>query len=127
MSDDRPHMAALITALNAELTPREAFARGTVPEEEPAIYVVVDIERRGGAAPLRNVRTARRSHRVTVRGVGRTVKEAQWALAEASSALEGATLTVSGGTTTPLVFESAEGVSEDEGRYSGALTWTYGT
>lgn len=137
MADDRPHMTAILAALNAELAPdREAYARGKVPgldgnndgdQVEPAIYAIVDLVRRGGNPALRNVRTDRRSHRVTVRGVGRSVSEAQWALARASDALEGAALTISGARTTPLVFESGVAVAPDKGRYSGSLTWTYGT
>lgn len=134
MGDDRPHMAAIIAALNVELAPdREAYARGKVPgldgndDPEPAIYAIVDLVRRGGSPALRNVRTDRRSHRVTVRGVGRSVSEAQWALAKAGDALEGATLTISGARTTPLVFESGVAVAPDRGRFSGSLTWTYGT
>ncbi len=133
MSDDRLHMTAAMTVLDAGLSPRDAYARGMVPGlsgnggVEPAIYAIVDLERRGGAPPLRNVRTTRRSHRLTVRGVGRTVAEAQWVLAKASTAIEGAVLTVGDALSTPLVFEAAEGVSADEGRYSGAVTFTYGT
>lgn len=133
MSDERPHTTAILAALNAELTPRAAYLRGKVPGldgnegPEPVIYAIVDLERRNGNPPLRVARTTRRGWRVTVRGVGRTVAEAQWALAEVSTALEGVALTVDGTPTTPLIFEAADGVASDDGRYSGALTWTYGT
>lgn len=126
-------MAAILTALNAGLAPRAAYARGTVPGlsgapgVEPPIYGVVDLERRDGDAPLRSARTTRRAWRVTLRGVGRTVSEAQWALARMSAAVEGVSLTVGSAQTSPLIFEAAEGVAPDDGRYSGSITYTYGT
>lgn len=131
MTDERPHAAALLAALNTALSPRAAYTRGKVPGldnnagTEPAIYAIVDLERRNNTPTLRAGRTVRRGWRVTVRGVGRTVDEARWALARASVALEGAQVDV-GTPTTPLLFETADQVAPDEGRYSGAITYTYG-
>lgn len=131
MTDERPHAAAILAALNTALDPRVAYTRGKVPGldnnagTEPAIYAIVDLERRNHAPTLRAGRTVRRGWRVSVRGVGRTVDEARWALARVSTALEGATLPVGVGTS-PLLFETADEVAPDGGRYSGAVTYTYG-
>lgn len=132
MADERPHATAILAALNTELSPRTAYTRGKVPGldnnagTEPAIYAILDLERRDGGPSMRAGRTLRRSWRVTVRGVGSTVDEARWALARASTALEGVQLSVSGSYTTPLDFEAGEGVAKDGTRYSGSLTYTYG-
>jgi hypothetical protein len=133
MTDERPHATAILAALNAELSPRVAYTRGKVPGldnnpgTEPDIYAVLDLVRRDGSPRMRAGRTSRRSWRATVRGVGSTVDEARWALSRASTALEGVQLSVAGSFTTPLDFEGGQVVAPDKGRYSGALTWTYGT
>jgi hypothetical protein len=131
MADERPHADALLAALDTELDPRAAYSRGKVPGldgnagPEPAIYVILDLERRDGGPTMRAGRTLRRSWRATIRGVGRTVDEARWALSRASE-IEGVQFVIDDLTTTPLAFESAEGVAPDDKRYSGSITYTYG-
>lgn len=132
MADERPHATAVLALLDTALSPRDAYVRGTVPGlddndgTEPVIYAIVDLERRNHAPTLRAGRTIRRGWRVSVRGVGRTTDEARWTLARASAALDGATLLIAGEPTSPLLFETADQVAPDEGRYSGSVTYTYG-
>lgn len=145
--DERLHTVAIKTLVNAHLIAvgdgdGEADARcwdfDGVPGSEscddealrearlPDIYLQVHVERRY-VAPQRmgGAKAGRSSWRATVRGTGRNVDEARWALLRATEALDEVRLTVDGDLTTPLTFESSSSVELDDRRYSGAVTWTY--
>lgn len=114
-------IAALTTANAAPYDLDDAKALTTIP----AGYTEVMVSPRGGA-PLRNPgSTGRRGWRISTRQVGTTVGNAREMRKRTHTALEFARLTVGGGQTTPIQFEGAEPIGEDEGYWSGLETWTF--
>ena len=107
------------------------YAYGQVPGLDnnpgvvPGIHALLVIERRYAPPALMVARAGTSGWRVTVRGVGRTVDEARWAMNAATRALEGRRLSIEGVMSTPLTLEVAQMVEPDDGRFSGLATWTY--
>jgi hypothetical protein len=127
--DERHHDTALRALLKPALNDH-VYNFGDVPGadgndgELPDIYAVVHLERR--TAPVGPAGLARRSGwRIYVRCVGRTVKEARWALKRATNALEGVRIEVDDIRSTPLAHDSSDGVRPDDGRQSGLVEFTY--
>lgn len=127
--DERKHVAAIKTLLNAALSPNLAYDYGTVPGADgnagtlPPIFVLLGLERRY-VEPTGAGRTTRSGWRLTVRYIGRTTDEARWAAAKVAQAME-TRLTVDGVVSTPVTHESTQAIAPDDGRFSGWAAYTY--
>lgn len=129
--DEQAHVDALTDLLTGPLN-GHVYSHGKVPGADgndgdlPDIYVVLTLERRyAGDAPRKAGYVSRSGWRVLVRGVGRTVKEARWALVQATSALEDVHLVIDETRSTPITHESSTPIAPDDGRQSGLVEWTY--
>lgn len=128
--DERQHIAAITSALTAQLGANRVYEYGQVPGQSgnsgtlPPIFALPQVERRF-AEPDRSGRSGRSGWRVSVRFVGRSANEARWAGLQVAEALDGMNLTIDGYVSTPVTFESQAAVSPDEGRYSGSASYTY--
>lgn len=129
--DARPHAEAIKAALKTALNSEHAYDYDEAPGSNdnpgtlPNIFVLVSVELLPSSSPRMAGRTTVRRWIATVRGVGRTVDEARWAMWRASVALHEQSLTVEDRTTTPLQFEPGDAPKPDDGRYSGLHTFTY--
>lgn len=130
--DERHHAATLAAAITAQLGPWAVYEYGEVPGldgnggDVPAIYVLMQVERRGGVVPLRGTAQAGRSAwRASIRAVGRTVDECRWALLRITTALNEQTLAVDGEPTSPIQLESTDSPAPDDGVTSALSRWTY--
>lgn len=118
--------AAVRAALEAPLGAWSAYDYDDLPATLPNLYALVTVSRRFGVlARFCAGQPQARGWRLTTMGVGRTVDEARWVLDRVAEGIEGQALTVDGRTSTRVRFESQQPVEEDEGRYSGTITWTY--
>jgi len=122
MATEKEHQAAveaLLTSLGAV-----PLALGAVPSTPPDWYTEVGVVRRyGGEQRMSGLRDGQ-LYRITARQVAKMLPNAQNLRAK-SAGLEGAVLTIAGQTSTPIEFESADPIAEDDGYYSGLETWTY--
>jgi hypothetical protein len=84
----------------------------------------ITVSRRFGGEQRGSGERSGQLYRLTERSVAKTVSNARNLRAKAD-ALEGAVLTIAGDTTTPLEFEGAVPIGEDDNWYSGLRTWTY--
>lgn len=129
--DPRVHASAVKAAITATVGAGRVFDYGKVPGADgnpgtlPDIYVLTTVEPMGGALLNMAAKASRRGWRVTARGVGRSVAEAGWALAQVSEALDEVALVVGGAATSPAQLESGQDAEPDDGRYSGLSVWTY--
>jgi hypothetical protein len=135
--DERDHAAVLTALIDAAMGPdpdttkSRVFTYGKVPGADgnpgtlPRIYALISIERRFTPANKAVAMTTRSGWRVSVRYVGKTVLEAQWANAKIAAALDQQYITVNGLTSTPLIHESTSAVAPDDGLYSGLVGFTY--
>ncbi len=135
--DERTHRDTIVPLLAAKIGQLDSkgdpvvYDFGKVPGADdnagdlPPIYLLLTVERRAAAAPPRAGRAGVSGWRVTIRGVGRTVDEARWALNRATEAVDEQNLSIGGKVSTPVTFESSQTVGPDGGRYSGLIAWTY--
>ena len=110
---------AALTTLNAA-----PFDLDDVPAVLPVLYNEITVTRRYGGAPIRGTLPTSAHYRITVRSVAKTVSNAR-EMRKRSSLLEGTVLTVGGLESTPIQFETAELIGEDDGYYSGISSYTY--
>lgn len=128
--DERDHLDLITTMLTAAVGDNRVYLYGQVPgsdgnpDELPEIYVLVSLERRQ-VIPRQAGRTNRTSWRLSVRYVGRTTSEAQWAGWKTATALNEQQITVAGITSTPFLHETTNAVAPDAGLYSGLVAYTY--
>lgn len=123
--DVRDHMTTLLATVDTALGEWSAFRYGELDGKTlPHIFALVSLERRF-VAPDRNGRSGRSGWRVSVRFVGRSPKEAEWAGYLVGQALDGVRLTIDGHISTPVTHESTDAVRSDEGRFSGESFFTY--
>lgn len=123
---EEQHAAAIIAALTAKsAAPYDLDDAKALVPPLPKGYTEVMVSPRAGA-PLRNPgSTGRRGWRIATRQVGTTVSNAREMRKRTHEALEFVRLTVGGDQTTPIQFDSAEEIGEDDGYWSGLETWTY--
>lgn len=136
--DERVHRDVIVALIAAELGPEAVdgdgkpviYDYGKVPGADgndgdlPPIYLLLTVGRRPVPA-FRAGRAGVSGWRTTVRGVGRTVDEARWALHRATIALDEQNLLIGGKTSTPVTYETSQEVEPDSGRHSGLIAWTY--
>jgi hypothetical protein len=94
------------------------------PGSVPARFLILAVERRFGGL-LRSGRTSTSGWRFSLRGVAGNVESVRMMLAEAAALVNETRLTIGGGTTTPIQFESGEAPVFDDGDYSGHDFYTY--
>lgn len=117
--------AAVLTALNAALTPKQAYDIDDVPETRPNEYVEVMVSRKFGGAARVCGSMGTVSWRIATRVVSQaSVSNARLMASFVDAALEGVSLSVGGDATTPISFEGAEDIGPDDGWFSGLSTWT---
>lgn len=133
--DERVHRDVIVGLLTAAGLVDSAaksivFDYGKVPGADgnagtlPPIYLLLNVERRATGV-YRAGRAGVSGWRISLRGVGRTVDEARWALNKATVALDEQNLLIGGKTSTPVTFNTSQAVSKDDGRFSGLIAWTY--
>lgn len=128
--DARPMATAIRAAIAAYEDSLPVYDYGRVPGSDdnagtlPPIFALLTVERRGNPQLRASARTTRTGWRFTVRVVGRSTLEAEWALAKVAGALNEVVLTVAGEATTPIQFERSQAPELDEGRFSGLSSWT---
>lgn len=123
ISNEEPNAVAVLALLNAgNASAYDSDALKELPTL-PANYNEVTVERRFGGQARAVGSTTRRGWRITVRSVGIVIDNAREMRRLAD--VEGARLVVDGKTSTPIQFESADPIGEDDGRWSGLTTYTY--
>ena len=135
--DARPHFTAAkarIGAVHTQLgidTYRFGEVPGTLgpngqlnPGERPAIYVLVQVERTYYPS-AKQTHSTRSTWRISLRYVGATYSEAEWAGARISEAFESTTLNVAGFLSKPLAHDVSDPVAADDGMFSGFVAFTY--
>lgn len=127
---EQTHATAVLAVLNAVLpTGAKAYdtdALAAMPSL-PAKYVEVVLTRRPFGGVERNAGgTTAGSWRVLTREVAtNSISDARNLRRLVHLALERQRLAIGGKRTTPITFETAEPIGEDEGAWSGYETWTY--
>lgn len=125
ISTEEPNAVAVLAALNAGSALAYESDDLKAMTDLPPNYNEVTVERRYGGQSRATGTTTRRGWRITARAVGITISNAREMRKRAATQLEGARVTVDGKTSTPIQFESADPIGEDDGRWSGLTTYTY--
>lgn len=94
---------------------------GTLPDN----YTLLSIERAFVPVSRLCAGPSRSSWRLTLRYVSRYVDNARNTQQRITGAVESARLVVDGYTSTPVQHETTDAIEPDDGRFSGALTYTY--
>lgn len=135
--DARPHSAAVKTAIKAEFGPNDAYDYGEVPGDKnastealrnaalPNIFATISVERRYNPTLRLSAQAGAAGWRVSVRCMGKTVVQAQWAMFQVGKALNERRLLIDGELTTPIQFESDEPPAWDDKRFAGLVQFTY--
>lgn len=135
--DARPHTSAIKAAIKAEFGPNNAYDYGEVPGDKnaatealrksalPNIFAVVSVERRYNPNLRMTAQAGSAGWRVSVRCMGKTVVQAQWAMFHVGQALNEQRLVIDGEPTTPIQFESDEAPRWDDQRFAGLVIYTY--
>lgn len=121
--------AAVLSLLNAALSPKVAYAVDTVPAIRPAEYVEVLVSERFTAPDelLIDATTNVRQYRVTCWWLSRTSLSNALLLRDKSfAALRFARITAGGETSSPVQFEGVEDrITPSDGWFVGSADFTY--
>lgn len=136
-TDPRPHLSAIVAALNVTLAPNKAYPLDAIPGTSqnavvgertkplPNMYVEVGLEPRyvppAGMVP----RSSRGSWRIATVCVGRSINEVGWVVGRVEDALRNQHLVVEGERIGPVVRESATRPEWDDIRWSSLILWRY--
>lgn len=129
--DPRAYSTAIKAALTESLGPDRVFEYGQVPGADntpgtlPYIFALISLERRFNPDVRLSAETEVVAWRLSVRSMGRTISETQWAMFRVAAALNEKSLPVGDDFTSPLQFESDQAPELDDGRYSGMSTFTF--
>lgn len=119
---------AILAQLNATLpATRKAYRIGdpAIIVDDPDSYTEVSLWRRpGGLARLDAVYDSDLM-RVKTRYVAKSANNASAQQTKTRAALEYASLSIGGTTTTPVQFETEDPIMPDDGWFSGWTDWTY--
>lgn len=97
----------------------------TVPGQMPNDFALIALERTYVEPARTSGRPSRSGWRLQLRYVGRTPDNARLTKLKVE-AVDGAVLTVAGADpSTPVVFESADRIVPDEGKFSGESVYTF--
>ena len=113
-------IAVLQTGLAHPQTLQDLKSTATTPPH----YNEVTVEDRFGGELRNSVWRGTNGWRITTRAVSETEDGAYQMRAKARAALEYTLLAVGADGSTPVMFESADPIAEDEGHWSGLTTWT---
>lgn len=117
---------AVLAAINAQFTTTRAYDLADVPSPRPAEYIEVTVSRRFGGALKQGGSMDVVGYRVTVRAVSQTsITNVRNSLEKCRAALEFKRLSIGGGQTTPIQFETEDPAAPDEGWFSGLEVYTY--
>lgn len=117
--------AAAVTVLAAGDAVPKTLQDLKTKDPERLYYNEITVSDRYGDGQLRlGVWLGTGGYRITTRAVGATEDAAYQMRELARTALEYAVLTIGDVTTTPVMFETAEQIAEDDGWWSGLTTWT---
>lgn len=120
------HADTVVAAINAQFATACAYDLDKVPAARPDDYVEVSVSRRFGGTLNVAGTTGVVGYRVACRAVSRTeVANVRHALEKCRAALEFKRLSVSGGVTTPVQFETEDPAGSDDGWFSGLVAFTY--
>ena len=125
MSTEEQHATAIKAALTAQLAAPYDLDDLKALTTPPAQYTEVTVSRRFGGENRATGSTGRVGWRITTRAVAKTVSNAREMRKRTDAALLYVRLTVDGDKTTPIQFEGAEPIGDDDGWWSGLTTWTY--
>jgi hypothetical protein len=95
------------------------------PEETPPLFADLTVSRVHTPSNRFSGSTSQVTWRVLIRGVGRTVAEAQWAKNQISEVMDSATPVLAGATCTPMSFEADTAIGFVDGFQEGASSWTF--
>jgi hypothetical protein len=136
--DARAHAEAVKAAITAALAPKwSAYDFDEVPGDKnnlddderakplPNLYAVVSVEQVSAANQRMSGQTGTTLWIASIRGVGRTVAEAQWVRWRIAVALHEKRLVIESRDTEPLQLQPGQAPELDEGRYSGLAIYTY--
>ncbi|WP_181312466.1 hypothetical protein [Nocardioides campestrisoli] len=129
--DIREHYEIFEDLLTTALSPRKLYEFGSVPGvggnkgDQPAIYGLLDVQRRPYTPQAISGHADVTGWAVTVVGVGRIRDEAAWVLNRASRALEELVVTVDGHDSTPLMFDAFDAIRPEGDRHAGRVAYTY--
>ncbi|RNL63647.1 hypothetical protein EFK50_07850 [Nocardioides marmoriginsengisoli] len=117
---------AILTVLNAALSPRKAYDLDKVPSTRPPQYVEITLARRFGANLKRSASTGIVGYRLTVAAVSQTtVSSVRTDLEECRAALEFNRLSVGPAKTTPIQFETNDDADYGSGWFAEYMTFTF--
>lgn len=117
--------AAFIAALNANSANAYDLDDAKKLPALPAAYCEVTLSRRLAGEPrVCGSAPGTTSYRALVRCIGSTVGNARETTRRVGL-IEAATITVGSSTSTPIQFETAEEIGEDEGMWSGVSSYTF--
>lgn len=120
------NMTAILTALNAALSPRKAYELDQVSTTRPAQYVEVTLARRFGGERRASAGLGLTSYRITVAAVSQTtVSSVRSDLEKCRAALEFARLSVGGEVSTPIQFETNDDADYGAGWFAEYMAFTY--
>lgn len=125
MAGEYEHARDIRAVLDQALGQWSAFDVDDVPEELPPIYAEISVTQRYGAPVRMSGARPVKGWRLVTRVVGTTVDEARKARDAIAGAVEDKRLLIAGTWTSPVRFETEDVIGDDDGRYSGATTWTY--
>lgn len=135
--DPRPHSDAVKAAVDEQLDVWKAYDYGEVPGDEgnpdesernkplPNLYAIVSIEQVPSAGQRMSGQTGTTQWIADIRGVGRTVREAEFVLWKACEALHEQILMINDRATEPLQRQIGQAPEPDGGRFSGRVVFTY--
>lgn len=130
-TDLRLHYRLFEPLLKAAIDPNRFYEFGRVPGvdgnkgTQPAIYALLDVQRRPYAPQTLSAHTDVTGWALTVVGVGTTRNEAAWVLGQVTEALEELVVTLDGQESTPLLFDVHDPIRPDGDRQSGRVSYTY--
>jgi hypothetical protein len=122
------HYTAVLGALNAVLpATHKAYRMGdpAIVTDNASAYTEVVISRRFGGIARADSTLDSDLIRAMTRAVAKSQADADNQATKNRAALEYASLSIGGVTTTPIQFETEDPVAPDDGWYSGATSWSY--
>lgn len=128
--DPRVHRTAFKALLTGPLN-GHVYDYGKVPGLDnnpgtvPGRYILPTVSRAYRESLQSTRHASRSSWRVSVRHVGLTTNEADWAGFLVSGLLDSAVIEIGGFRSTPLQHDVTDDVMADGGMFSGLIAWTY--
>lgn len=117
---------AILTVLNAALSPRKAYDLDKVPSPRPAQCVEITLARRFGDLLSLGGRVGPTGYRITIAAVSQTtVSSVRSDLEKCRAALEDRLLVIGGVESTPIEFETNDDADYGSGWFAEYMAFTY--